>query len=253
MDKRIVVTALISAIGGGIAGGAITYLTVKKTFAERAQRDIDDVKKTYHDRFEGKRVVNVYGPMPTDDVENPIPGSTLTPEQLKEAQEFVRDLGYQTGDVKEVVEEVVEEVTINIYDRQVKNPKGEELESRLLIGYDRERLKAQHKPYLISVDEFNTTETEWDKISIAYYEEDDTLTDESNMPIAEVEYLIGEQHLEFFGIRSGDKNQVFVRNPQISTDYEVTRNAGSYTEQILGIVKGADKLGVRKMRDGDDG
>ena len=61
MDKRIVVASLASAIVGGLVGGAVTYLTVKKTFAERAQRDIDDVKKEYHDRFDGKRVVNVYG------------------------------------------------------------------------------------------------------------------------------------------------------------------------------------------------
>lgn len=249
MDKRIVVTALISAIGGGIAGGAITYLTVKKTFADRAQRDIDDVKKTYHDRFEGKRVVNVYGPMPGAEEEaKPIPGANLSADELKQAQDFVRNLQYQMETPKDIEEETV----INIYDRQEK-PIGEEVESKLLIGYDRDRLKAQHKPYLISLAEFHETETEWDKSSIAYYEEDDTLTDESNMPVSDIEYLIGEQHLEFFGIKSGDRNQVFVRNPNISTDYEITRNSGSYTEIVLGIVKGADKLGVRKMRDGDDG
>jgi len=247
MDKRIVITALVSAIGGGIAGGAITYLTVKKTFADRAQRDIDDVKKAYHDRFEGKRVVNVYGPMPGEE-EAPTPGSNLTEKELKEAQDFVARLQYESA----AKPEVVEDKNINIYDRQEK-PIGVEVESKLLIGYDRDALRAAHKPYLISQEEFHSTETEWDKESITYYEEDDTLTDENDMPVRDIEYLIGEKHLDFFGIRSGDSNQVFIRNPQISTDYEVTRNMGSYTEIVLNLVKGADKLGVRKMRDGDDG
>jgi hypothetical protein len=250
MDKRIVITALISAIGGGAIGGAVTYLTVKKTFAERAQRDIDDVKQAYHDRFEGKRVVNVYGPMPGEDGNVVVPGSTISAEDYQQAKEFVERLNYQS--VADEDNAFVQDTKVSIYDRQEK-PVAEEVESKLLIGYDRDALKKAHKPYLISLEEFNTTETEWDKESITYYEDDDTLTDENNMPIADVEYLIGEKHLDFFGIRSGDKNQVFVRNPNISTDYEVTRNMGSYTELVLGVIKGADKLGVRKMRDGDDG
>lgn len=247
MDKRIVITALVSAIGGGIAGGAITYLTVKKTFAERAQRDIDDVKKAYHDRFEGKRIVNVYGNMPGEDGE--VPGSNLTADELKQAQDFVERLNYQS--VAESDTGTTDKI-VNIYDRQEK-PMGEELEHKLLIGYDREALKKAHKPYLISLEEFHSTETEWDKSSITYYEEDDTLTDENDMPVRDIDYVVGEQHLDFFGIRSGDPNQMYIRNPQISTDYEVTRNLGSYTEIVLNLVKGADKLGVRKMRDGDDG
>ena len=249
MDKRIVVTALVSAIGGGIAGGAITYLTVKKTFAARAQRDIDDVKKTYHDRFDGKRIVSIYGDMPGPEesvVETP--GKNLSAAELKQAKDFVDSLGYVS---KEEVPEV-EDRTVSIYDRQ-EVPDAEEVEHKLLIGYDKNALKAAHKPYLISLDEFHSTETEWDKNSIVYYEEDDTLTDENDMPVSDVDYLIGEQHLEFFGIRSGDKNQVYIRNPQISTDYEVTRNSGSYTEIVLGLRKGWDKLGTRRMRDGDDG
>lgn len=249
MDKRIVITALISAIGGGIIGGAVTYLTVKKTFADRAQRDIDDVKRVYHDRFEGKRIVNVYGNVSEPSEESQKPGSNLTVEELKQAKEFVERLAYQSAQVDE---NESPDRNVNIYDRQ-EEPEGEEVEHRLLIGYDRDELKRQHKPYLISVEEFHSTETEWDKSSISYYEDDDTLTDENDMPVSDIEYLIGEKHLDFFGIRSGDPNQVFIRNPQISTDYEVTRNLGSYTEIVLGVVRGADKLGVRKMRDGDDG
>lgn len=254
MDKRVIVASLISGIAGAVAGGAITYLTVKKTFAERAQRDIDDVKEAYAKKFEGKKIVNTYGNMPGptqpgDEIKTPV--GTISTEDMRQAREFVEKLGYTTPSPG--ADKPEEDRTISIYDRQPDEDPGEEVEHPLLIGYDREALRAAHKPYLISHEEFYNTETEWDKMSITYYEEDDVLTDEGDRPVDDIEYLIGEKHLDFFGIRSGgDKNQVFVRNPNISSDYEVTRHAGSYTEIVLGIPKDSDKVGTRRMRNGDD-
>ena len=262
MDKRVVIASLVSGIVGSVAGGAITYLTVKKTFADRAQRDIDEIKASYAERFDGKKVVNAYGDMPgptqpgdPEVVRTPV--GNISREEMRQAQEFVQKLGYATAvppkaETEENEPEVAEERTVSIYDRTPDEDPGEEVESPLLIGYDRDALRAAHKPYLISHDEFHNTETEWDKQSIVYYEEDDVLTDEGDRPVDDIEYLIGEKHLDFFGLRSGgDKNQVFIRNPQISTDYEVTRNAGSYTEMVLGIPKDSDKVGIPRMRRGD--
>lgn len=256
MDKRIIVTALVSAIGGGLAGGAIAYLTTKKTFAERAQRDIDDVKQAYAEKYEGKKIVNTYGDMPGpaqpgDIVKTPV--GNISREDLAQAQEFVRNLGYQTGAPEEVDVNEDEITNVSIYDRTPDDNPGEEVESPLLLNYDRNARREAHQPYLISHVEFHNTEPEWDKQSIMYYEDDDVLTDEGDIPINDIEYLIGEVHLDFFGLRSGgDKNQMFIRNPQISTDYEVTRNVGSYTEMVLNIPKGSDKVGIPKMRRGAD-
>jgi hypothetical protein len=258
MDKRVVVASLVSGITGFVAGGAVAYFVTKKTFAERAQRDIDEVKASYAERFDGKKIVNVYGDMPGpaqpgDVVRTPV--GNISTEEMRQAQEFVRNLGYATATPPKADEDPKgppEDETISIYDRTPDEDPGEEVESPLLIGYDRNALRAAHKPYLISHEEFHNTETEWDKMSIMYYEEDDVLTDEADRPVDDIEYLIGEKHLEFFGLRSGgDKNQVFVRNPQISSDFEVTRHSGSYTEIVLGIPKDSDRVGIRRMRSGD--
>jgi len=151
MDKRIVITALISAIGGGAVGGIVTYLTVKKTFAERAQRDIDDVKKEYSDRFDGMRVVSKYGNMPGPVIpeEVAVPDLTkMSDEDLKQARDFVSALGYQTAEAAaESAEEA--ERSHSIYDSQEIPPEDvPEVEHRLLVGYDREALRKAHKPYL---------------------------------------------------------------------------------------------------------
>jgi len=259
MDKRILVASLFSAIGGGLAGGVITYLTVKKTFASRAQRDIDEVKQAYREKFDGKRVVNTYGNMPgpadPSDVETRSPSFNLSKEELQAARNFVEQLGYSVDEnnIATKVDDSEEERVVNIYDRTEPPPEGvEEIEHPLLIGYDRDALRRDHKPYLISHEEFSTTENEWDKLSLTYYEDDDVLTDENDMPIDNIEYLIGEKHLDFFGLRSGDPNQVFIRNPQISTDYEVTRNIGSYTEIVLNYTAAPIKPEQRKFRPGDD-
>lgn len=261
MDKRVVVASLVSGIVGAVAGGAITYLTVKKTFAERAQRDIDDVKATYAERFDGKKIVNAYGNMPGPDavpeqtVKTPV--GNISAEELRSAQEFVQRLGYATPPPPPAEvdrPEPGDERTISIYDRTPDPDPGVEVEHPLLINYDAEALKAAHKPYLISHEDFYNTETEWDKMSITYYEDDDVLTDEGDRPVDDIDRLVGEQHLDFFGIRSGgDKNQVFVRNPQLSSDFEITRHSGSYTEIVLGIPKDSDKVGIPRMRRGDDG
>lgn len=250
MDKRILVTALVSAIGGGVIGGAVTYVSVKKTFAARAQRDIDDVKQSYAEKFDGKRVVNNFAMTTPVDEDESVKVPTITEEEKAAAKEFAEKLLYSSVPKEETLSD--EDQTLSIYDR-VEVPHGEEVESPLLIGYDREALRAAHKPYLISSEEFYQTETEWEKLSIAYYEDDDVLADEREKVVDDIEYLVGEKHLEFFGLRSGDNNIVFVRNPQISADIEVTRNAGSYTEIVLGVPKDSDRVGVRRMRAGDDG
>lgn len=252
MEKKMVINTLISTIAGGLIGGTITYITVKKTFAKRAQADIDDVKQAYAEMYENDKKRPIYGDMPGPDKADILvetPAGTITAEQLRQAEEFVQQLGYQTTTPAEGTEPTI----VNIYNRVEDENPGEEVESPLLIGYDRDERRKEHRPYLISHDEFINTNTEWDKMSLTYYEDDDVLTDEGDMPIDNVDYLIDDIHLNFFGLRSGgDKNMVFVRNGQLSSDYEIIRNLGSYTEIVLNIPRDSDKVGTRRMRRGDD-
>lgn len=249
MDKRMLVNTLVSAIGGALIGGAITYVTVKKTIEERAQRDIDEVKQAYAEKFDGKRVVEDRIP-PVEDISQENPINLISDEERRQVNEFVKSLGYQT--VAETTDS--KESVIDIYTQSSEPPKGvREVENKLLLNYDEQARRAKHLPYLISHVDFHETETEWSKISLAYYEDDDTLAGDDDLPIDDIERLIGEVHLDFFGIRSDDKNIVYIRNPQLSSDFEITRNAAGYNQVVLGLEKDADKLGILRMREGDDG
>lgn len=255
MDKRIVITALVSSIGGGVVGGAITYLTLKKTFAERAQRDIEDVKQAYKDKFEGKRVVNDFSVDADPEIINPITPKTMTQAEREQAEKFVRDLGYKVptdmgADPNE--EQIQIDQAQSIYDRTETPPEGVvEVTDIRMRDYDIDSLIANKKPHIISEDDFHNTRNEWDKISIMYYEDDDILADENDKPIDDIDYFVGEIHLNLFGVMAKDRNQVYVRNGQISADIEITRNIGSYSESVFGVPSGSEQVGSRRMRDDD--
>lgn len=90
-------------------------------------------------------------------------------------------------------------------------------------------------PYVISVEEFMGNDSGYDQITISYYEEDDTLCDEREQPIPDVEGTVGSGNLQRFGVGSDDVNIVYVRNERLRTDFEICRESGSFVQKVLGI------------------
>lgn len=95
--------------------------------------------------------------------------------------------------------------------------------------------RTPHRPYVISYDEYFAAEKEYDTISLTYYEEDDTLVDEKDSPISDVDKTIGDESLARFGHGSKDNNVVYVRNDKMESDFEITRSTGSYLVEVLGL------------------
>lgn len=110
---------------------------------------------------------------------------------------------------------------------------------------------AAGRPYLISVDEFMTSNEEYDKTTITYFEGDDTLCDEREEIVPDVEGVITADALTRFGQLSNDRNIVYVRNDKISTDFEIIRDRRNWHEVIAGYVAPKDKDTPRKMREDD--
>jgi hypothetical protein len=86
--------------------------------------------------------------------------------------------------------------------------------------------------YILHQDEFFGDEFGYAQTSLNYYEEDDILCDEEDVPIYNYVDLVGE--LEF-GRGTDDKNVVYIRNETRECEYEILRNSGSYAYEILGI------------------
>lgn len=111
------------------------------------------------------------------------------------------------------------------------------------------KFRTPTKPYIIHHDEYFEAEREFDTIQLTYFEADDTLIDEQNNPITDVDATVGEDHLVMFGRGSKDKNIVYVRNERLEVDYEISRSNGSYLKEVLGMDDEEDTLRHSDMRD----
>lgn len=109
------------------------------------------------------------------------------------------------------------------------------------------------KPYVITYTQFMTDELHEDnKISLLYFEEDGQLVDERETLVPNVEEVIGEQNLMHFGLGSNDRNCVYIRNEKLDSDFEVIRDARSFSEVVLGVKPARKSSSPRKMRNDDD-
>lgn len=85
-------------------------------------------------------------------------------------------------------------------------------------------------PYVIDFEEFCEEYENHDKVTLTYYEGDDTLADETEEIIADVSETIGDEALKCFGQGSDDPDVVYVRNERLGIDYEVVRQGNKYSD-----------------------
>lgn len=93
--------------------------------------------------------------------------------------------------------------------------------------------RGSNSPYLITQGEF--IEGEGSQDTLTYYAEDGVLADSQDMPIDNVDRMVGEVNLQRFGVGSGDKRVVYVRNEAIDQDWEIVLHDGSYAEIVAGF------------------
>lgn len=106
------------------------------------------------------------------------------------------------------------------------------------------------EPYVISHDEFMENENDWTQSSLTYYNGDDTLADEAEMPIPDIEAMVGSENLAKFGYGSNNRNVVYVRNEKVQMDFEITLSEGKFGDEVAGLKHSAPPL--RRARWGDD-
>lgn len=87
-------------------------------------------------------------------------------------------------------------------------------------------------PYIIHVDEFVGNEEDLDQLTITYFEGDDIMVDDKEVPIYDHARLVGELK---FGHGSGDPNVVYVRNVPHAVEYEIIRHTGHYSVEVLNL------------------
>lgn len=105
------------------------------------------------------------------------------------------------------------------------------------------------EPYVITHDEFMQNENDWVQNTLTYYNGDDVLTDEKDVPIPDIDAVVGSESLTKFGYGSRDRNVVYVRNEKNESDYEITLSMGEFSKEVAGFQHSAP---LRRFRRGDD-
>lgn len=91
--------------------------------------------------------------------------------------------------------------------------------------------RSDKRPYVIHVDEYTSHESDYPQETITYYEGDDVLCDEKDVPIYTRERITGPL---LFGHGSQDPNIVYIRNDKIEMEWEVLRDEGHFVAEVLG-------------------
>ena len=221
MSKFSIVNTIVSAIGGAAIGGTVVYLWNKKRTEKYIADEVQKAREYYQkvDSDSDGEKEDEYG----------LPKVTRS-----QVETMIEDLGYapkapsttNVFDMEPSIEEVGPELTgPNGHPIQVDGPAGdlpEDYEFR------------PDEPYIISQEQmFNECE-EYEKPTLSYYAGDDTLIDEREDIIHDRDRYIGDRHLSMFGILSDDENVVYVRNHKISSDFEIIREPGKFSDFFRG-------------------
>jgi hypothetical protein len=219
-------------VGAGIGGFVAYKIAVKRTTLkyEIILEDEIEAAKGFYKRL-------------AKDGEFSSPESAVDALVPEEAVEALTQ--YQGKDKKRVAYEKVElaeepakievkvekpQTTVNVFAEHATDPRDWDWDRELIL-----RAENPEAPYVISFEEFSDNPDHHEQTTLTYYAADDTLADEKESPIDNVDYVVGEDNLTRFGHGSNDSSVVYIRNERIDSDFEVIRSEGSYRKEVLGM------------------
>ena len=257
-----------AALVGALAGGGLTYILTKKRltlkFEEIAKQEIEEAKHFYKqlhkeetpqdilEKRHGKEAVSAMREYQGKGA-HPVVGPVETESELiVDPEDAEAHLEQVEGRVIEQEHVAVVSETVNVFDEAHPDPD--------MPGWDYAAEVARRTgdaPYIVSHDEFFENEADYEQVQVTYYEGDDVLVDDQEMPIPDSDSSVGDDNLTKFGHGSKDENIVYIRNDGRGLLYEVVRSEGKYAHEVLGFeadneLKHSHKPGLRRFREYDD-
>lgn len=186
---------------------------------------------------------------------------TQVVEEKPDLDEVVENLGYRNGkvaydkvDSKPISEEEARPELANVFE----TPQPEQEETEPEWDWPKEvKARTNDAPFIIHRDEWNSGEMEYEQACLTYFESDDVLINDLDKVLENQDDVIGLSNMLKWGHGSGDPNVLYIRNPVLGMDLEVTRSMGSYASEVHGL-DAEDELKhsghrVRPRRRFDDG
>lgn len=193
-------------VAGAAAGVLATRSYFDKKYAERADKEIDAAMDDMHNKLD----------------------RFLSGDETEDKTE-------------ESVEESIDEEH-EAYLKGMEELYSEAEEPKAPINYNKassvvEKLVVEEKPeddipvgvYPIDAEAF-ITEGGKDKVALEYYVDDETLANAIDDAMVDAHTTVGEMNLKDFA--SSNLTEMYFRNNNNNTDYEIVKNFGSYREHI---------------------
>lgn len=227
MDTKVVigVTAVVS-LAAGAAGG---YFFARHKFEEQLgifAEELDDMQAAFDEKIEAFEDVRRH--IRREDDKHP------SPEEAWAAFHNAEPIGVAK------VEETASGISIVVDD-----PEAIDTIKSIFAGgedeLDDEMVEAEvaarsdQRPYILSAEEFLSNESEYEQITLTYFEGDKILVDDQEAPVPNPDKLVGTSNLRRFGYRSQDRNVVYVRNSHLKLEFEILRSEGKYMKEVHGI------------------
>lgn len=249
----------IALTAGLCIGGGAGYIIAKRVLRSETEREIEGVKNLYRRLRDedAKQAQEDWNPTVTETEDL----DSITTEGLK--QEAVK-LGYISWeDAKETIKLDPNYILPTAQEPHEEDPREEFDDVSRFHGVSehpgddpndpRNWERDPDFPYVITDEEYRIDFPEHEKLSITYYNGDQTLADERDQYIPTPDETVLITNLRFFGLASGDPRIVHIRNERVGADFEVRLEDGAYSREVLGfdidneMVK-ESKKGIRKMR-----
>lgn len=156
----------------------------------------------------------------------------MTTRRINEMKQAIMDVDAEEENVGISTTEDIEDIS----DEELKTNERIVMQYNKAVKKEGEVESIRQKPtkamiYVISEEEY-MEEGDYDKVSLEYFEGDKTLVDDRDIPVDDPDAIIGEGTLDDFVI--SDDAEMYVRNDNISIDYELTKSEGSYRDYIEG-------------------
>ena len=187
--------AIISFIFGAVAGSITTYFIMK-------QQMEPELEVVYEPNDEIKERIKEDSEKKVDTERKVVTESTKQ-EDEQDKKEY--------------------ENIIRKYNHQLKKP---EVDIREMLN---------KKPYLISEEDYATTNLNYDKDSMTYYAEDDVLTDDCDEMVDDPGRF--DEAVKVLLDSTNDETEVYIRDDSTYTDYAVSISNGSYQREVLGYIE----------------
>ena len=219
-------------VGGACIGFAAGYFFAKKRLAARYNQMAEDEIAEMRAHYLAKEMAT---------------------EEKKPIDEVMREHGYtsklegpdETVWVKIEPEEVVEVEVVE----EVEESKNVFQNYHDTWNYDVEvPNRRDDVPYVIHRDEYFGNETNYEQMTLTYFEGDDVLADSNDTPVDDQDAMVCLGNLSKFGHGSGDPNIVYVRNVELQLEIEIVHSDGLYSETVHGIPDDELKHSERRRR-----